>query len=42
MPVLDVPLQTGAAVPVGPLPTRAVDAGWELVGNFVRTNVFRR
>ncbi len=40
--VLDVPLKTGQAVPVGPLPRRALDAGWELVATFVRTNVFRR
>jgi D-alanyl-D-alanine carboxypeptidase (penicillin-binding protein 5/6) len=40
--VLDVPLKTAEAVPVGPLASRALDAGWELLADFVRKNVFKR
>jgi serine-type D-Ala-D-Ala carboxypeptidase (penicillin-binding protein 5/6) len=34
--VLDVPLKTGGSVAVGTLSQRALDAGWELAGGFLR------
>ena len=40
--ILDVPLKTEHAVPVGTLSDRALDAGMELVATFFRTNVFKR
>ena len=40
--LVDVPLRTAEAVPVGPLPKRALDAGLELVGGFVRDHLLRR
>jgi D-alanyl-D-alanine carboxypeptidase (penicillin-binding protein 5/6) len=38
--ILDVPLKTADSVAVGPLPRRALDAGWELVAAFMQTHVF--
>ena len=39
--VLSVPLRTAAAVPVGSLTRRALDAGWEYVGDLFRKYVLR-
>ena len=40
--ILDVPLRTAQQVPLGSIPTRALDAGMELVAGFFRDNVFKR
>ena len=39
--VMSVPLRTGAAVAVGSLPRRALDAGLEYVGGLIRKLVSR-
>ena len=40
--ILSVPLKTGAAVPVGSLPRRAIDAGLELGTTLIRQNFGRQ
>ena len=40
--LVDYPLKTAEAVLVGNLPQRAWDAGFEVVGTFVRQHLARR